>query len=310
MNLAELKESIVSKNLRNVYIFTGDEIRVMDIYIKQIATVQKRIVTRKDSVASIYKQLKIKSLGEFSNVYVILNDMDFLKQEKYWQELFTATDNHTIILVYSHLDKRSKFCKQYGDNICEFEKLHESVLAKYIQKEIDLTTNSAICLATMCENSYNRILMEVDKLKHLQEVYGGTSEQIFQRALQSELIFTTKNEFTFQLVDAVCKRDVSTVSQLLYFLDPVKDSPIAILSLLYNNIKAMLLVSVCPPGAKVGETTGLNGFQIKLAYEKGHNYSPEELLKIMNKIKFIDEAIKIGRIEPQSALDYLVCEIM
>ena len=83
MNLAELKESIVSKNLRNVYIFTGDEIRVMDIYIKQIATVQKRIVTRKDSVASIYKQLKIKSLGEFSNVYVILNDMDFLKQEKH-----------------------------------------------------------------------------------------------------------------------------------------------------------------------------------------------------------------------------------
>jgi len=72
MNLAELKKSIVDKNLDNVYIFTGDEIKIMNIYTHQIAKVQNRTLTRKDTVAEIFKTLKIAKLTKESNVYVIL----------------------------------------------------------------------------------------------------------------------------------------------------------------------------------------------------------------------------------------------
>jgi hypothetical protein len=93
-------------------------------------------------------------------------------------------------------------------------------------------------------------------------------------------------------------------------LDVVKDSPIAILSLLYTNIKSMLLVRVCPQGSKVSDVTGLTGWQIKMAYEKGYNYEPRELLGIMDTIKYIDESIKIGKIEAQHALPYLIAKVM
>ena len=84
MNLAELKQAIVGKHFANVYIFTGDEIKVMNIYIDQIAKAQGRAVVRKDTVGEIVKTLKVSRLTNESNVYVILDDFDFLKQEKYW----------------------------------------------------------------------------------------------------------------------------------------------------------------------------------------------------------------------------------
>lgn len=310
MNLAELKQSIIEKQFENVYIFTGDEIKVMNIYINQIATIQKRTVTRKDTVAEIFKTLKIAGLTNESNVYVILDDFDFLKQEKYWEQLFTATNQHTIILVYSQLDKRSKFFKDYKDKICEFEKLNEVVLAKYAQKEVSITNEQATQLALMCENSYNRILMEVDKIKHLAQVNSITHSQAYEKVLQEELIHTTKTELVFKIVDAICKRQKELTLELLGYLDPVKDSPIAILSLLYTNIKSMLLVRVCPEGSKVSETTGLTGWQIKMAHEKGYNYTPQELLHTMEVIKYTDEAIKIGKIEPQHALSFVAVQTM
>lgn len=310
MNLAELKKSIIDKTFNNVYIFTGDEIKVMNIYINQIAQIQARTVVRKDTVGEIFKTLKIAKLTNESNVYVILDDFDFLKQEKYWEELMNATQDHTIILVYSQIDKRGKFYKAYKDNICEFEKLSEVVLAKYIQKEIAIEEQSAKELALMCENSYNRILMETDKIKHLMQVYNLNAQQAFQKVIDEELIHTTKTELAFKLVDSICKRQIGTTLELLSHLDIVKDSPIAILSLLYTNIKAMLLVCVCPKEGKMSEITGLTGWQIKMAYDKGNNYSPVELLKIMDEIKFIDEAIKIGKIEPQYALPYLIAKVM
>lgn len=310
MNLAELKKSIVEKKFDNIYIFTGDEIKIMNIYINQIANVQQRTIIRKDSVAEIFKTLKISKLTNECNTYVILDDFDFLKHENHWQQLMTATDKHTIILIYSSLDKRGKFYKVYKDKICEFEKLNETMLAKYVQKEIALNTEQATNLATMCENSYNRILMEVDKLKHLMQVYNITAEQAYEKMLKENLIFTTRTELTFNLVDAICKRDKVLTFDLLKYLDTTKESPIAILSLLYTNIKSMLLVRVCPPNSKVSDVTGLTGWQIKCAHEKGHNYEPNELLHIMTTIKYIDEAIKIGKIEPQYALDYLVSQTM
>lgn len=310
MNLAELKQNIIDNNFNNVYIFTGDEIKVMNIYINQIATKQNRTIIRKDCVAQIFKTLKVAKLTNESNVYVILDDMDFLKQEKHWEQLFRATDKHTIILMYSNIDKRGKFYKQYTDIICEFEKLHEKVLAKYIQKEVDITTQNAEQLAIMCDNSYSRILMEVDKIKQLCQCKNLTNQQAYDLVVKEGLIHTQNSELTFQVADCICKRDKNKILALLHDLDPVKESPIAILSLIYTNIKAMLLIAVCPQGSNVSQTTGMTGWQIKMAYEKGNNYNPHELLNIMSEIKYIDEGIKIGKIEAQHALDYLVANIM
>lgn len=310
MNLAELKQQIIDKEFNNVYIFTGDEIKVMNIYIDQIAKTQERKVVRKETVGEIFKTLKVSKLTSESNVYVILDDFDFLKQEKHWEQTFTSTNDHTIILVYSKLDKRGKFYKDFKERICEFEKLHETVLANYILKEIDIDKQDATNLAIMCENSYNRILMETDKIFHLAYARNISMRDAYKLAIQEDLIHTENSELTFKIADAVCKRNIDLVFKLLNDFDATQESPIAILSLIYANIKAMLLVAVCPPGSKVSDVTGLTGFQIKLAHEKGNNYTPSELLNIMKEIKFIDESIKIGRVDPQYALQYLAVSTM
>lgn len=43
MTVSELKSAIKSKKIKNFYIFTGDEVGVMDIYINKLASIKKFI---------------------------------------------------------------------------------------------------------------------------------------------------------------------------------------------------------------------------------------------------------------------------
>ena len=166
MQLHELKEQLVKKITQPLYIFTGEEVAVMDIYIKKISEIMGVPAKRMDSISSIYSRLQNNTFMNKSNCYVIRDDKDYLSQEKIWAGLNSGVTQgkNVIILIYTNLDKRSKFYKSHTDMLTEFEKLIPEVLAKYIKKEIGLEINKAIEFANLCDCDYSRILLECDKL--------------------------------------------------------------------------------------------------------------------------------------------------
>ena len=89
---------------------------------------------RVDSISSIYSRLQNNTLMNKPNCYVIRDDKDYLRQEKIWAGLNSGVTQgkNVIILIYTNLDKRSKFYKSHTDMLTEFEKLIPEVLAKYI----------------------------------------------------------------------------------------------------------------------------------------------------------------------------------
>ena len=93
-----------------------------------------------DSISSIYSRLQNNTFMNKPNCYVIRDDKDYLSQEKIWAGLNSGVTQgkNVIILIYTNLDKRSKFYKSHTDMLTEFEKLIPEVLAKYIKKEIGL----------------------------------------------------------------------------------------------------------------------------------------------------------------------------
>ena len=62
MLISELKNSIVTGNLNNFYIFTGDEEGIMSIYIKQIVKKLGLTIKWVDSIQEVSKLLNLKSL--------------------------------------------------------------------------------------------------------------------------------------------------------------------------------------------------------------------------------------------------------
>ena len=311
MKLHELKERLVKKKIDPFYIFTGDETAVMQIYIDKIADIMNTKPKRIDSVGEIYSKLQNNSLMNKPNCYIIRDDKEYLSQEKIWEGLSTgaAQGDNVIILIYTSLDQRTKFYKQHSDQLTVFEKLVPEVLAKYLRKDFGMDPKEGVILAEMCECSYHRVLLEADKLKHLAAANDCSIEEAFHLAVENKLIYTPPKDEIFAFIDAVCKRQVITSFNLLEALKLRGESPLGAISLLYTNFRSMLLVQSAGSG-DITNRTGLTAWQVKLAKEKGHNYSIGELVRILRTVRETEKGIKTGMIETNLALDYILANVL
>ncbi len=312
MELHELMGELVKGVVRPIYIFTGDEVGIMDIYIKKIGEVAGVTPKRVDSLSSIFSRLRNQSFGAQKSCYVIRDDKEYLSQEKVWDDVNTgkAQGNNVIILIYTSLDKRGKFFKQHEPSLTVFERLLPEVLCKYIKKEIGLDVNNGIKLAELCDCDYSRILLECNKLEHLAKANNYDITTAFNEAIKHNLIYTSPKDKVFEFVDAVCRRQTKIAFRLYEELKSVTDSPLGALSLLYTNMRAMLLVQSLGNESSPAEKTGLTPWQVKLAKEKGTKYSIGELVANIRTIRDAEKGIKTGNLEADVAMDYVMVNIL
>lgn len=311
INLQKLQQDIVKKELENYYIFTGEEIAIMDIYINKIIEVSKTQRIPSESIKSIYNNLIQQKIIKKSNCYVVRNDSEFLKAETAWDNLekTQTTGKDIVILIYNNIDKRSKFYNKYKSKIITFEKLSKSMLAEYIKRDIGLDKRDGEQLAEMCNCNYNQILLESDKIKQLAKIDRISIKTAFEILKTNKLIHTPPQDVTFNFIDAICKRQSKLSFELWEELKSLNQSPFGVLALLYINIKQMLLVK-STKGVDIAKKTGLTAWQIKMAKEKGDNYSIRELVNAMKIIQQTEKNIKIGKIDINIAMDYIIINIL
>ncbi len=90
----------------------------------------------------------------------------------------------------------------------------------------------------------------------------------------------------------------------------INENPLGLISLLYSNFKSMLIIQSIEPGANISQRSGLTPWQIKLAKEKGNNYSIIELVSIIKIIRETEKGIKTGLMESDKAIDYILVSIL
>lgn len=217
MNLQELQKQIINKELNNIYIFTGEEIAIQKIYINKIAEVNNLEIQYVEDFKSIYNKLNINDIMNIKKLYVIIDDIEYTKQEKIWQEKID-TNGNIIIFKFNELDKRSKFYKQFENYIIEFNKLSDEILIQYIQKELpNLYPENCKKLINICNSSYNQILLEIDKIKQVEmkcnDTYSKTNN-IFEDLEQKGAFHKEISDITFEFIEKVLRRDIKAVFDL------------------------------------------------------------------------------------------------
>ena len=97
-----------------------------------------------------------------------------MNSEKLQQQIDAGLlGDNMLIHLLTIVDKRTKFYKAYKDAIIEFERLSDTMLKKYIQKEIKLSERNTERLIDVCEHDYGRILLEIDKIKRYVDANTG-----------------------------------------------------------------------------------------------------------------------------------------
>lgn len=314
MNLADLQRHIKSLNLQKVYIFYGEEIAVMDIYLNKMCEVVGTKYIALDTALDVVSKVTQKRLSNNRpHIYVVRNDSDLLKEESAWEKLFKAVESSKdyLVLTYATIDKRGKFYKRYsGTHMIEFAKLSPVVLSKYVDKILPgLSEKTKQDFINSCECSYNRILLEADKVIHYARRTKATYQDALDTLLRSGVITAPNEDVTFKFIDAVLCRDI-IAGEYLTKLKQNNTPVILVLSLLYTNFRSVLLVQGLGENTKDGaKRTGLTPFQFRQALDKRGYYSIEELTRILELIASVDRQIKTGKIDADLALEYVVINI-
>lgn len=320
MKLHELQKQIVSKELDKVYVFTGEEIGIMDIYLDKIYSVAGCDVVRMDSVQEAYAKMTQRRISGAPRCFVVRDDKEFLKQDKIWGTVFSLANKSPdyLILVYSSMDKRSKFYKQNTEMLTEFEKLSADMLSKYISKELPGIKDRDSCkLAEICECNYSRILLECDKIRqYIAAVKRHTGQSMDYGAaltllVESGVIFQPIGDITFKFTDAILTRNYKDASRYLREARQKQEPEIMVLSILYNGFKQILMVQgLGRDQSEPVKRTGLTPWQVKMAKEKQGHYSISELIEALKIVRFVEKGIKTGQIDADVSLEYVIVNIM
>jgi len=290
--------------------FTGEEVAVRDIYVKKIVEISKLSCVRTDTVLSVFSTIKNKSLfASDSKVYIVSNDKAFLSDFESYKELDTVLNNNILILLYDTIDKRSKYYKSYTDSITIFNKLSSDVLAKYIQKDLELNDVNARLLAEICNNDYSRILLEIDKIRAYSQATNDNHNLAFAQLVNNGVIFCESYDAIFDFTNAVLNRDYVNALRLLQVCRDSGEATLVMLSVLYTEFKQTLQVQSCN-NTNIAKTTGLNNWQINKALAHKNKYRVSELVHAMKLLSSIVSDIKIGKIDEAIAVDFALSNIL
>lgn len=310
MEVADIKAHIKTKQFKPLYIFSGTEWKVQRIYIDTISTASGRPLYYVDSIADIYGKLNNKSFIKNASVYVIRDDKEIIQNEKLQAQLETLLGDNILILLLTTVDKRTKFYKTYKDLIVEFTALKPDILCKYLQKEIDLSNTNCNKLMEACEYDYGRCLLEIDKIKNYAKATKAEdmSNNVFELLLFNGTIYQPPKDAIFDFVDAVLDVQLNETFNLYRQCLEVKEAVMVMISVLYNNARAVLQVQSCESN-DISKSTGLTGWQIQNAKKHLHKRSTGELINILKICQECQQGIVTGTIEEEFVMDYILVNL-
>ena len=305
MNLLELKKQITNKSLNKIYYFTGDEWKVMNIYIHQIAKASNSKLEYVDSIKDVIDNVKQKSILSTKSCYVMRDDKEYLSNEKLWDKINELNKDNILIFILSSIDKRSKFYKRFKDDIVTFDKLNELTLTKYINNAITLENASVKKLIEVCEYDYGRILLEIDKIKN----YGSDYNNAFLTLLANGEIYQPPKDAVFDLIDAILSRNAILSYRLYKDCKDIGEANLVILSNLFNSTRATYQVQSFVGNGDICNITGLKQGQIYACQKRLYRYTNEELIYIMKLTQKVEAGIKQGTIPDEISIEYLLANI-
>lgn len=309
MTVGDIKHQINTGEFNRWYIFTGEEIAVMKIYIKMISDKSGLPIHYVSSYADVYGDIHQSGLIKTNYLYVILDDKEFISSEKAQNSLDRIKDD-IVIFYYTSADKRLKFWKKFQNLVVEFEHLTDSILVKYIQRDIDLNESNCQKLIDICEHDYSRILLEIDKIKHFMDKRQKMScNDAFLKLLDDGVIYMPPHDAIFDFVNAVLARNGRKALKLLDESYAVGEANMVLLSVMYNSFRNLLQVQTCK-NTDISKSTGLTGWQIKNVKPFVDNYSVGELIRILRLIQKAESGIKSGTMPDEWSTYYVLGGIL
>ena len=306
MNLFELNQKIVNKSVPSIVIFEGDEWKLIDLYIEQMCKFEKLSIQNTDTPLSILSpQHTISLLGD-KLLYVSRYNKDIINSQKSWKNIKYLGSNK-LVLIYTYIDKRSKFYEYFKNNIVEVDNQPINTIKIMLKSKTSLCESALDRLISACKNSYSRCCIELDKIKTLSNIYNINEDESYKRLSHEGVMSESFDESIDVFVDDVMNKNKYCYDDYV-ILKKLNISNMQIIGWLYNAFRNQLIVQTVKYAST--ESTGLNYYIIKQALSRNKIYTNNELINAINIIKQTEQGIKFGTISEDISIDYIISSVM
>lgn len=309
MELVDLMKRISANDIPHFLILFGEEQTILNIYLTHILEVTNTKRISADSVSYIMQNINKKRFDKSIRLYIVQDDMAFLRAEDSWETVRNTATKDYIILRYHSLDKRSAFVKKNQQNLVEFAHLSKEVLQTYISKDLpDLNEKNSSKLVEYCNYDYGRILLEIDKIKQYSSIRTDlTIDSCFVQLDKQGLFHKEIGDITFELTNAVLGGYIETAIQKLDEAKRKGEPAMMIVSILYNGFRNLLAYQGLGSNKQGAmERTGMTKGELYGCTKNVGGYSITEVKRNMLKCQEIEAGIKMGTIDEDIALEYAV----
>ena len=317
MKLVDLMKRVSEKSIPHLLIMYGEEQKILDIYIDTILSTLQGSRVDMESVQQVVKVCQNKSLfkssKDVSRVFVVNEDTDFLKAEDVWDSIPGILNNSFLILRYHTLDRRSSFVRKNQQNLVEFARLGTDVLQQYIYKLLpDLSEKNISNLIEYCTQDYGLILLEVDKIKQYHEYIANLGNEVsindcFDELDKQGLFYKPIGDITFELTNAVLGGYPEKAIQKLDEAKRKGEPVMTIAYILYSGFRNLLAYQGLGKNKQGAmERTGMTKGELYGCTKNVGGYNIEEVRRNMLLCQQVESGIKMGTIDEDIALEYLV----
>ena len=309
MELVNLMKKISEDNIPHFLILFGEEQKILELYEDKIAEKLQAKKVMCESVSNFVSTSGRKSIYKSKKVYIVQEDMNYLKAEDSWDKIQKYARNNYIILRYHSLDKRSSFVKKNQQNIVEFSHLSDDVLQQYIKRYLpDLSYENSSKLISYCNNDYGRILLEIDKVKqYMKSIKSKNEDKCFEELDKQGLFHKEIGDITFELTDAVLGGYPEKAIQKLDEAKRKGEPAMMIPTILYTGFRNLLSYQGLGKNKQGAvERTGMTNGEVWRCSKLSGGYNITELKRNMFLCQKVESGIKMGNIDEDIALEYLV----
>ncbi len=304
MELWDLKNNIINKTIPKLIIMTGEEIGLIRAYVDEISRSLNVEPAYADSVIQAVNNSKMKSLvSKKDKLVIIRDDKAFSQDPNLWHHLKRLSIH--IVLIYTSIDKRSKFYKTFKPYIVYFDKMDTSILKQVLKSKINLSDKALDWLIEATNGDYSRCLLEIDKLLLFEE---QDHTDLFREFVKEGVIYADIPDIVFDFANALLNRNVTQTFALAEILKLGVDHILQILTILYNNFRNVLSVQLSNKPTE--SSTGLKEKQIRAIQYRVGKYSDYELIQIVKFLGEFDLDLKREGFDYDIALDYIISKVL
>ena len=301
-----------------IYLIYYTSYRLLQDKLQELGNNYEIFDLTKTSINDILTDLSYSSLFSEKRNVLIKNAYIFTSKSKedtttlseFLEEV--KTDNLIIFTSNEKLDERKKVTKVMASKHKvlkleppKFQDL-DTNLINYLRKfNYKIDRDALNYLKTSCNNNYDIILNELDKLMLL-----DLSDKHITLDIALNVVSYTLNDNDFKLVDAITDKNLDLALRLLKDYKLNKEEPIKLVAILGREYRLMHIVTFLIDEGKsmreVCSSVSLQDWQVNKYKIRAYKYTLEELEEKILALAELDYQIKAGLMEPFLGIELFI----